>query len=65
MAGMFFAYVGAFIRWLIGGRKNSIKYYFTEEGNNDFETAFGSSILNRMIGLITTIVLMFLLGSFL
>lgn len=65
MAGIFFGYLGAFIRWLIGGCKKTIKYYYNGEGNNDFETTFGSSTLNRIIGLVTTIVSMYLVGSFL
>jgi hypothetical protein len=64
MAGIFFAYVGAFIRWLIGGRKKTIKYYYTGEGNNDFETTFGSSTLNRIIGFITTLIIICVLGYF-
>lgn len=61
---MFFAYIGAFIRWLIGGRKKSLKYYFIDEGNNDLEAAFGSSVLNRIIGFIATLVIICTLGYF-
>lgn len=65
MVGFFFAYIGAVMRWLFSDRKKSINYFYTEEGDNDSESILGSSLWNRLIGIVTIVLLLFIVGSFL
>lgn len=64
MAGVIFAYIGAFTRWLFGGMRGSVKQRFIGDENDDPSLKFSSSVLNRIIGIIVFVVIIAVIGYF-
>lgn len=62
MAGIFFAYIGAVTRWIIGGMRGSINEYFIGKKDDDLSKHFSESTLNRIIGIIVFLIVIATVG---
>lgn len=62
MAGIIFAYIGAFTRWLLGGMKGSVTKYFIGDDDDDLSSHFSGATINRIIGIIVFIITIALIG---
>jgi hypothetical protein len=62
MAGIIFAYIGAFTLWMLRGFKGNIKDLFYGKEEDDLSTHLSSSILNKIVGLIVFIIVIAIIG---
>jgi len=62
IAGIAFAYIGSFVRWLFRGCKGTVMEIFLGKPEDDISRSFTDSVLNKLIGMTFTIIIIFTLG---